>query len=62
MQGVPGLQVILDDILITGKTDEEHLKNLDMALERLSSCGLRANPEKCEIFQRQSNLLWSYNR
>lgn len=51
MQGVPGLQVMLDDILITGKTDEEHLRNLEMALQRLSTCGLRANPQKCEFFK-----------
>ena len=29
LQGVPDTQCILDDIIITGKTDEEHLENLE---------------------------------
>ena len=51
MQGVPGTQVILDDMIITGKSDTEHLQNLEMALQRLSESGLKANSEKCEFFK-----------
>ena len=51
MQGVPGTQVILDDMIITGNSDKEHLQNLDMALQRLCESGLKANPEKCEFFK-----------
>lgn len=51
MQGVPGTQVILDDMIITGRTDMEHIRNLELALQKLSENGLKANPEKCEFFK-----------
>lgn len=51
MQGVPGTQVILDDMIITGKSNKEHLQNLEVVLQRLSNSGLRANPDKCEFFK-----------
>lgn len=43
-------------VLITGKNKEEHLRNLDMVLKRLSQYGLRANLEKCEFFKRSITL------
>ncbi|XP_048775178.2 uncharacterized protein K02A2.6-like [Ostrea edulis] len=51
LQGVPGTQCILDDMVITGKTDEEHLQNLEKVLQRLSEYGLRENLNKCEFFK-----------
>lgn len=51
LQGVPGTQCMLDDMVIIGKNNEEHLRNLDMVLKRLSQYGLRANLEKCEFFK-----------
>ena len=51
MSGVPGTQVILDDMIVTGKTDQEHLENLEMVFQRLSENGLRANVEKCKFFK-----------
>ena len=35
LQGIPGVQIYLDDILITGRTQEEHMKNLNVVLTRL---------------------------
>jgi hypothetical protein len=35
LQGIRGVVVYLDDILITGKSDEAHLKALDEVLSRL---------------------------
>ena len=50
LQGKPGIQCILDDMIVSGKTDEEHLENLESVLKRLRDAGLKANKEKCEFF------------
>ena len=41
----------LDDILITGKTDAEHLQNLEEVLKRLQDNGVRVKPAKCKFMQ-----------
>ena len=51
LQGISGTQCILDDMIITGETDEEHLENLENVLKRLQDAGLKANKEKCEFFR-----------
>ena len=51
LEGVEGTNCILDDMIITGKDDKEHLENLEGVLKRLQANGLRANREKCEFFQ-----------
>ena len=38
-------------MIISGKTDEEHLENLESVLKRLQDAGLKANKEKCEFFK-----------
>ena len=49
LQGIPGVSVYLDDILITGKTEELHLQTLDKVLTKLESAGLRLKKEKCSF-------------
>ncbi|KAK6171969.1 hypothetical protein SNE40_018385 [Patella caerulea] len=49
--GLPGVQCLLDDMIITGKTDEEHLANLEGVLKRLSEYGLKINLKKCDFFK-----------
>ena len=44
---IPSVVVYLDDILVTGKTDEEHLVNLEKVLQRMETHGLRLNKNKC---------------
>src|SRR4029434_11361711 len=51
LQDIPRTQCYLDDILITGKNDEDHLQNFSIVLKRLSDYGLRAKREKCEFFK-----------
>ena len=51
LQGIPGVQCILDDMIVSGKTNEEHLKNLESVLKRLQDAGLKAKKEKCEFFR-----------
>lgn len=40
LQGLPGVSVYIDDILVTGKTLEDHLKNWKAVLTRLDKAGL----------------------
>ena len=50
MGGCPGVAIFLDDIIVTGKTEEEHITNLNNVLSKLSASGLRLRREKC-VFQ-----------
>ena len=51
LQNIPSAQLILDDIVITGKTYQEHLENLRQVLERLRDYNIRAEITKCEFFK-----------
>ena len=53
LQGLDGVQAIID-ILIYGKTREEHDIRLDKVMERIRTCGLKLNQDKCEF--RKSKL------
>ncbi|XP_061190068.1 uncharacterized protein K02A2.6-like [Saccostrea echinata] len=53
LQGLNGVQCILDDMVITGRNDAEHLENLRHVLQRLEEYNLRANKSKCQFFQDQ---------
>ena len=41
----------MDDIIVTGEDDAEHLRNLETVFRRLSEAGLRVNRLKCNFFQ-----------
>ena len=51
LQDIPSTQCYLDDIIVTGKNDKEHLDNLGKVLTRLSEYGLHAKRSKCEFFK-----------
>ncbi|KAK9529796.1 hypothetical protein VZT92_013867 [Zoarces viviparus] len=48
MKGLP-VVVFLDDLLIMGHTEKEHLHNLQKVLQRLQENGLRVKRSKCEV-------------
>ena len=45
--------VYLDDLLIIGKSFEEHLQNLQLVFERLRRAGLKLKPSKCAVCQKE---------
>ena len=49
LQGIPGVVVYIDDILITGATEQEHLQTLEEVLSRLEKAGLHARKCKCRF-------------
>ena len=51
LQGIPGVVVFMDDIELTGATEEQHLERLDQVLQRLQDHGLRLQKNKCEFMK-----------
>ncbi|CAC5370729.1 unnamed protein product [Mytilus coruscus] len=47
VQGISNVLVRVDDILITGKTREEHLNTLSEVLSRFKRIGIRLKKQKC---------------
>ncbi|PIK40121.1 hypothetical protein BSL78_23022 [Apostichopus japonicus] len=57
MDGIPGCQVYIDDILVCGKTKEEHDKRLRLVFERATEHNLRLNKSKCKLGVREVKYL-----
>ena len=53
LQGCKGVSVYLDDILVTGGTAEEHMKNRSCVLSKLNLVGARLNKAKCSFMVSQ---------
>ena len=49
VQGIPGVVVYIDNVLITGPTNEEHLKSLEEVLKRMKEAGLKLRQDKCSF-------------
>ena len=57
LTGLEGVMVYLDDIIVTGKDNREHLTNLKKVLTRLEANGLKLRKEKCRFFQESVSYL-----
>eukprot|EP00057_Strongylocentrotus_purpuratus_P011260 XP_011665734.1 PREDICTED: uncharacterized protein K02A2.6-like [Strongylocentrotus purpuratus] len=57
LAGIPGVAVYLDDLLITGESTEEHIKNLKRVLDVLHEAGLRLKKEKCAFLKDEVDCL-----
>ena len=47
LQGMPYVVAYLDDMLISGRSEQEHLDNLECVLKKLLEAEMRLNREKC---------------
>ena len=50
---LPGQLNMTIDILVCGKTTQEHEENLIAVLKRLEEIGLTLNREKCEFYKKE---------
>ena len=53
LQNIPYVIVRVDDILVSGASDEDHISNLEEVLKRLASAGLRLRKNKCVFMEPQ---------
>ena len=51
LKGVGGVGYILDDILVTGKDNEDHMRNLKSTLQQLDDFGIKLKESKCSFMQ-----------
>ncbi|GBM54305.1 Retrovirus-related Pol polyprotein from transposon 297 [Araneus ventricosus] len=49
--------VYLDDIIIAGRTFQEHLNNIRKVFQRLQKANLKLSPKKCRFFRKEVSYL-----
>ena len=49
LQGIPGALCYIDDILVTGTSEDEHLQTLEEVFRRLQAHGVRMKKTKCSF-------------
>ena len=57
LQGVPGVICYIDDIMVTGATEEDHLRNLGEVFKRLEDHGFRLKKSKCTFLAKSVEYL-----
>ena len=57
LQGIPNTACYLDDILVTGKSEADHLQHLEEVLCRLQEKGVRLHCDKYCFFQSSVEFL-----
>ena len=51
LEGLEGVVVLMNDVLVFGSTREEHDTRLTAVVKRLEEVGATLNHAKCEIFR-----------
>jgi hypothetical protein len=49
--------VYLDEVIVVGRTFQEHLFNMRKLFQRFREARLKLNPEKCQLFRREVRYL-----
>ena len=57
VSGIPYVAAYLDDVIVTGRTKQEHLQNLKQVLAALDEYGMKLRFDKCEFFKHQVTYL-----
>lgn len=57
LAGIPGVAVLIDDIIIGGRTILEMQERLDQVLNRIEKAGLRLNKNKCKFAKERVEFL-----
>ena len=57
LQGINGVCVYFDDILVTGSSSEDHLQNSDKVLTKIDEAGLRLKRSKCSFMMSKIEYL-----
>ena len=57
LQGIPNTILYLDNIFVTGGTDDEYIENLRRVCKRLQDCNFRLNKKKCEFLKEKIKVL-----
>ena len=52
-EGCSGVIGISDDIVVFGRNEEEHDRNMHLMMKRCQATGLKLNPEKCRVKQHE---------
>ena len=54
---IPGVAIFLDDILISGKSKEDHVEKVRLVLRKLNDAGLKLSKNKCTWLAREVEYL-----
>lgn len=57
LQGLEGVEVFMDDVLVCGDSMEQHDAGLEKVMQRIGSAGLKLKKEKCSLRQSQLPFL-----
>ena len=57
LSGIENVMCFIDDILVTGENEADHLKTLNLVLERLEKHRVKLNQSKCQFLKSQVSYL-----